>query len=302
MQTQCPQCDTKFRVTEVQLNLADGYVRCSVCQEVFNAGAINASKTDNALNFTALSDDQAESAEMPYQAAAIETSTTPSPDLDDNLVPPPAITDAEAVAFKRTASNHEAPKDGFDFFDDVANEPLSHVVPEKYKDSYKSNNGNLISNLLWSIGSLLLCFSLLAQYAWFNRDQLNQMPQLQVWAEKLCQRIDCKEIRMRNPAKIELVSRNVYSHPNKENALMIDITMKNQAAFTQPFPVMQIDFSDVRGGQITARRFLPREYLPAEIWQADVSKQLFEAGTHISFSMEIQDPGKQALTYEFDFL
>ena len=37
MQTQCPHCDTRFRVTESQINTADGFVRCSVCKEVFNA-------------------------------------------------------------------------------------------------------------------------------------------------------------------------------------------------------------------------------------------------------------------------
>ena len=36
MQTQCPQCGTQFRVTETQINSADGYVRCSVCEKVFN--------------------------------------------------------------------------------------------------------------------------------------------------------------------------------------------------------------------------------------------------------------------------
>jgi hypothetical protein len=140
------------------------------------------------------------------------------------------------------------------------------------------------------------------EYIWFNRDQLNQMPQLQIWAEKLCQRFECKNISMRNPKKIELVSRNVYSHPNEKNALMVNITMKNLADFAQPYPVMQIKFSDVRGDNVAARRFLPSEYLPAEIRQQTPQQQLFESDTNMTFTMEIQDPGKQAMTYEFDFL
>ena len=108
---------------------------------------------------------------------------------------------------------------------------------------------------------------------------------------------------MRNPAKIELISRNVYSHPNEKNALMVNITMKNHADFAQPYPIMQIKFSDVRGGNVAARRFLPAEYLPEELQRQDSQQlQLLEPDTNMTFTMEIQDPGKQAMTYEFDFL
>ena len=34
--TQCPHCDTQFRVTLAQLELRDGRVRCGSCREVFN--------------------------------------------------------------------------------------------------------------------------------------------------------------------------------------------------------------------------------------------------------------------------
>ncbi len=76
--------------------------------------------------------------------------------------------------------------------------------------------------------------------------------------------------------------------------------MKNNADFAQPYPIMQINFSDVRGGNVAARRFLPGEYLPAEIQQS--GSQLLESDTNMTFTMEIRDPGKQAMTYEFDFL
>ena len=37
MQTQCPQCRTAFRVSDEQLGLADGKVRCGQCLHVFVA-------------------------------------------------------------------------------------------------------------------------------------------------------------------------------------------------------------------------------------------------------------------------
>jgi len=37
MHTQCPHCQTVFRVTAAHLNIAQGHVRCSHCRNVFNA-------------------------------------------------------------------------------------------------------------------------------------------------------------------------------------------------------------------------------------------------------------------------
>ena len=37
LQTQCPKCQTRFRVTDEQLGIAKGKVRCGNCMDVFNA-------------------------------------------------------------------------------------------------------------------------------------------------------------------------------------------------------------------------------------------------------------------------
>ena len=38
MQTECPHCHTLFRITEAQLAMAEGRVRCGFCKQVFDAG------------------------------------------------------------------------------------------------------------------------------------------------------------------------------------------------------------------------------------------------------------------------
>lgn len=291
MQTQCPHCDTRFRVTENQVNIADGFVRCSVCKEIFNAfevaeqhdyqpSLLKQESSDNESTVTESNDDTALNDES-------------RDDIED-------LPEIEAVDFNETSATDDSRKDAFDFFDEEVNESLPHVVPEHYKESYSSNSSTLAPNLLWGAGILLLTATLFVEYTWFNRDQLNQIPQMQAWKEKLCQHIECKNIAVRNPKKIELIARNVYSHPNEKNALMVNLTMKNNADFAQPYPVLQISFSNIRGGNVAARRFSPKEYLPAEIQQSGL--QLLESDTNMTFSMEIQDPGKQAMTYEFDFL
>jgi predicted Zn finger-like uncharacterized protein len=301
MQTQCPHCATRFRVTESQVNTADGYVRCSVCKEVFNA--IEVAEADERQPSLLSQEHPTDGIDTSNNAniADLELSSDePRERIENELT---GDTQIESIDFNETSATDNLRKDAFDFFDEQSNESLPHVVPDKFKDTYDSDSSVLVSSLLWGVGILLLTATLLIEYAWFNRDRLNQVPQLRAWSEKICQQIDCKDISMRDPAKIELISRNVYSHPNEKGALMVNVTMKNNAEFAQPFPVMQIHFSDVRGGSVAARRFLPDEYLPKELLSDTTDLPLLlEPDTNMTFTMEIQDPGKQAMTYEFDFL
>jgi len=276
MQTKCPHCETLFRVTEIQVNAADGFVRCGACKEVFNAIEV-ASEDDHQHSLL-------------NETGSEETSpaTYELEELENN----------ESIDFNETSATDESRKDAFDFFNEDSNESHQHVVPDKFRDSHSPQSQSITSTLLWSIGILFLTATLLIEYVWFNREQFNQIPELQAAIEKLCKQIECKNIKVRDPAKIELISRNVYSHPNEKGALMVNVTMINNADFAQPYPVMQIDFSDIRGGTVAARRFLPTEYLQVESEQL----RLLQPDVNTDIRLEIQDPGKQAMTYEFNFI
>jgi len=94
-----------------------------------------------------------------------------------------------------------------------------------------------------------------------------------------------------------MISRNVYTHPNEKHALMVSTTLVNHAPYAQPYPEVQIDFSNVRGALIASRRFIPEEYLQIDSEQL----QLLQSGIPITFGLEIKDPGNEAITYEFSF-
>lgn len=310
MQTQCPHCKTKFRVTEAQIHAADGFVRCGICEEVFNAIEI-AEQQEQQPSLRHLSHPEGDSAavaeaieqqEVNYDQddeqnhkynIAVET----EPDKHTGIQP-----DNEP-AFSSETTSGDSEKDAYDFFDENNNESLQYVVPDKFRGAHSSRSSSVLSTVLWSTATLLLTITLAIEYIWFNHDQFKQIPELQAGIEKLCQQIECKSISRREPAKIELISRNIYSHPDIKNALMINVTMKNNANFAQPYPVMQIDFSDIRGGIVAARRFFPAEYLAIEQQQSNAEQlSLLQPNTSANVTLEIQDPGKQAMTYEFNFL
>lgn len=268
MQTQCPHCDTRFRVTQTQVDAADGILRCGICKEIFNAFEVA---------------DQHE-----YQDSLLS---------EGSAVNEATQRDTDTIKPDSSLKDHNQPSnEDFDLFGD--NElSASSIIPDEFRETHAQQPW-LFTTALWSIGILFLIATLILQHIWFNQDQFNKIPEIQAGIEKLCQHIDCKKVAMRDPSKIELISRNVYSHPEEENALVIDLTIQNNADFAQPYPVMQVDFSNVRGNIVAARRFLPKDYLQTKI---DSDQQL-EPNEDINLLLEIQDPGKSALTYEFNFL
>ena len=155
----------------------------------------------------------------------------------------------------------------------------------------------MLATVSWSLAILVLIAALAAEYIWFNQPELMLDPRLEPLTAKLCELTDCQHLQMRNPSKIEMISRNVYTHPNEKEALMVSTTLVNHASYAQPYPDVQIDFSNVRGELVASRRFIPEEYLQTDSEQLS----LLQSGNPITFGLEIIDPGKEAITYEFSF-
>ena len=266
MKTACPHCQTVFAVTEAQLSAADGQVSCGVCQQVF----------------TATVQDDLFVAGTPAMAGSQSAANA-------------ADADATPAQFEQ----HDAP--GQERLDDDSHDLFSGtdgtVVPEELRDD-RSGTGSRRGELLWALGCALLVTALALQFAWTQRHQLVQSTALQPAVSWLCMRIDCKHLALRDPGSLEMLSRNVYTHPNAEDALMVALTLVNRADFAQGWPDIRIDFSDVVGSVIASRRFTPQEYLASD----DSAARSLLPNAPVSFNIEIVDPGDRALTYEFSFL
>ncbi len=85
----------------------------------------------------------------------------------------------------------------------------------------------------------------------------------------------------------------VRSHPELDNALIVDSILLNNAPFEQPFPHFTLSFSDLDGKPLAWRRFTPREYLGGELAGA----ALMPRGQPVHISLEIEDPGPEAVNY-----
>ena len=175
-------------------------------------------------------------------------------------------------------------------FDQFEAAPLDLSLPER-KKRHKA--------LLMGMACIIMIAALLVQTAYFNFDQWARQDSYRPWYKLACQSLDCTLPSSYDLGRIRTTaSPQVSSHPKFKNALMIDVLFMNSAEFTQPFPKLELSFSNANGKVIAHRLFAPSEYLAGEA----SGLTMMPIHTPIHIALEIADPGKGANNYQVRFL
>jgi predicted Zn finger-like uncharacterized protein len=283
MYTICPKCSTLFVIEAGHLRKARGWVRCGICQTVFSAvdslyqdlaDAREAllSKAPEMLPADAGSQRYASESTMEIgdAAAMVDAGMEPASEVEDT---PPVF---EFPGETNSVESMETP-----------------LVPNHWSESTVSWR-DVASGAV--IGLLILSFGL--QWLFFNRAELAADSSWRPTLERFCSILQCDLPLQTDLSQIELLNRDVRKHPLVDNALLINATLVNYAGFTQPYPVFSIGFSDLSGKLVAARRFGPGEYLGEG---TDIAAGM-TADTPLHVVLEIQDPGKDAVSFQFEFL
>lgn len=371
--TQCPKCDTTFRVTPAQLKAAKGAVRCGACLHVFRASnhfiedkkapiepqdnrtqdlfdddlfeepAVQ-SKTQekNTFDDDLIHDDMDDSSDDDFLIDdnnglidddngliddTPKTSTVIN-DFDEDFlsinpeeVEDPFFSDSEKLKenVKETEDEDEAWAQALlDDSDDAQeiktkNKPKPKPIPQvstvsQTEFTYIEDDPLDLSlpqkrNMaqIWGFGiaSLLMVFVLFGQMAFFNFDQWARKTQYRPWYEMACSQLGCTLPSTFDLSKIKTTaSPQVSTHPKFLNALMVDVLFINNADYDQPFPRVELAFSDSNETVVARRVFNPDEYLAGEA----AGLSLMPNQTPVHIALEIKDPGKSASNYQVRFL
>lgn len=372
--TQCPYCQTRFRLTPEQLNVAAGKVRCGACLEVFQAlekplpsAATAIVDTPVALGNTthgnhnlldepdleALGLDDSIIAELnpvtrsePWlvedpSAAHSSFDHDPLGDLHDEFLaatpardfgPEHVLHTPAKVAFSATQTAIEQDTVLSDHTDsaqsmptitasqrsDRTEQPFVDPDPQGDDDARREPSiGSLAAvdlfdeelfyeplprrsrrRWLWGSLCLLALLALPAQFVYYNFDAIARDQRLRPMLENLCLLVACEM-----PTRVDislLRSANLLVRADAEfpNALAIDVILYNRADFAQPFPVLQMQFTDAGGRTLASRRFRPEEYLSGEL----AGVQLMPTQTPIHVALSMLNPGPQASGYSLEFV
>lgn len=352
--TKCPKCDTSFRVTESQLRVAKGAVRCGACLNVFHALkhqiSLNQKPSEHTKSISdeeiRFGDDDSGSSDFdfelddaflglkrgqsisdPFEHSDEVTDSQDSDDEDwvktlleeDDADPeplkrsktPPSIEkpDTKSPQAGNPTTSKSAPLSVFNKAADTKpskTQPShikaqkSHTLPPIEDEPLNlSNSTRKKSGLLWFFLSMTLGIALGAQYTFYNFNELSKVSEYRPYLEFLCQWTGCQL-----PSKIAVqkikttASPRVRKHPTKRNALIVDVLMINTATFLQPFPRIEILFSDHKQKPVASRAFMPGEYLKGEL--TGITLMPINKEIHVRF--DILDPGSNATQYEVNFL
>lgn len=289
----CPECQTRFRCQHHQLEAADGFLRCGVCQHVFNATQQLSEDRQRALNLD-----------------------TPPSFANDEIEPPPTATPGQntgpALALNRFIPIDDSPV-------------TTETSPLRDNHGGDSDNQDLLNGLStlnhgfeyhqrrphgrrwpWVIVNLCAIVVLAAQIAYWQRDWILNHPQLDGTVKSrildFCQQVSvhCENAPAPTTGQTSVVSRNllVRQHPEVDHALIVDAILLNPAEHKTPFPALHLSFSDIHGTEVASRIFSPREYLAGEL--NALSSLASQQPVHIA--LEIVNPGAEAVNYQLKLL
>jgi predicted Zn finger-like uncharacterized protein len=275
MYTQCPECLTVYKLEAELLVPACGCLRCSHCDAVFNAlGTLAAHLPPEP--FTRLAE-HALDQDPPVAEVAV---FRPRPVVEE--APEPAA----AVPSTGEAEATDAPE--------AVEEDFSQLT---FTPRFARPRRRSWRTAAWVAVCTVLVLGLGAQLAWAKRDVLIADPTVGPWIETGCAAIGCHLPLVSAPARLRLLARDVEQHPSVGDGLLITASVRNDASFAQPYPVVTIVLSDANGQRLAMRRFQPEDY----VGDAATRARGLAGGATTAMVFEVQDPGQRAVAFAFSF-
>jgi len=223
MYTKCPECRAVFRVTTEQLNMAEGLVRCGICDSVFNGK------------------DYIDENHDPHATTSEQWQDENSHDFDDNQWPD-------------DSSGLEQQSDD-DTLTDA--ERIPTVIRDDFGGNILTRINSPIQIAVFTLGAIALAIFFLGQISYWQN--IGVLPR--TWVNSFCKTVGCGGNNQRDLTAIKILNRNIYTHPNVKKALMITTTFVNQAQSAQAYPLLEITLLDTQGKIVAVRRFSPKDYL-----------------------------------------
>ncbi len=151
---------------------------------------------------------------------------------------------------------------------------------------------------LYSGIGLLLLLLLGGQYVYNNRLELASSTVTKPLVSVICKVAGCEVKIKRSPDLITTLDKSIYNLPGANNVLVIKATIRNSGAQPQPYPIVEILFSDINENSLAMRRFGPAEYLQ-NIPEYEI---LMAPEEPVYLELEVADPGRDATSFRFNYL
>lgn len=150
----------------------------------------------------------------------------------------------------------------------------------------------------WFRGLLFMGVLILAAglYGYREREAVQNNHLVRPVLESVCAVFGCSVPERVDLSALKVTKRTVFSHPDVDDMLIINIGFVNQAEFSQRYPTLEILLTDRSGRLIVQHDYQPSDYL--DNWQAG---DVLDVGKSLDISLSMEDPGNEAMSFELDF-
>jgi hypothetical protein len=150
----------------------------------------------------------------------------------------------------------------------------------------------------WLFATMVLVLLTIANTAWTFREPIMENPGINDWINKTGWLQIHQEGLLKEPQLIQLVSRDMHTHPTRSGILILNLTFVNLAQQSQLFPELELTLLDEVDQPIARRRLQPGDYLR----EGADTKAGLAADVYLPVLLELGDPGEHAVGFEIRFL
>lgn len=161
----------------------------------------------------------------------------------------------------------------------------------------RQRSGSRLARFTWVVMAIAVVILVTFELSEFQGTPLLKKPAVQSLLIRLGLREPPAATVFRDTSRINLVSRELKSHPFQENMLRLTATIVNQAAQSQPYPELEVILLDALGDEVSRSRFSPSDYLAAGV--SDHSRMTPQA--YLPLVLDLPDPGSEAVGFELNF-
>jgi predicted Zn finger-like uncharacterized protein len=152
--------------------------------------------------------------------------------------------------------------------------------------------------LAWNLATAVLVLLTIANIGWTFREPLMNNPRVSAWMKQDDPLQVEEQGLLKDPQHIQLVSRDMHTHPTRAGILVLSLTFVNLAERNQVYPELEITLMNGTNQPVAQRRLQAADYLrPGADTQAGLA-----ADVYLPVLLELGDPGDQAVGFEIRFL
>jgi predicted Zn finger-like uncharacterized protein len=172
---------------------------------------------------------------------------------------------------------------------------IAHIEPPPVEFLYGAANHKRDWKSLakWSAVSLVLALLLVVQHVTFHFNRLAKDSAARPYIRAVCQLAQCKLPPVENWRYIKVSNLVLRKHPVEPDGLVLDAILFNVTSEEQPFPKLELYFSDMAKTPLASRRFEPSEYLSGEM----LGKKVIPPGRPVHIALEVVSPGEKAVNW-----